>query len=279
MSWTRQWGCCFHLVSLHLPPFSYGPDVEDPASGPATPGLSHPELRQSPFLSISALQWGLKLPWQAPRGTQPQEPKGKSTRPGLETPPLPQACPAVWEVPGAPWLYHQEGSLSAGRGRGRARATPARSVLHCLRPAAHHLPTSRCAPGGPVLTCPFPSAALTRTPPRGGQMCGLWCWRLLMRSRCLAWPGPAAAAATKGEGGPGREEPGCSWTRGAGGGMRREESPLECKLGWLCLNKDLASLPAASQTGRSAPPGGAAPCTGLQPSLCLLNNLFFFFLL
>lgn len=52
-----------------------------------------------------------------------------------------------------------------------------------------------------------------------------------MRSRCLAWPGPAAAAATKGEGGPGREEPGCSWTRGAGGGMRREESPLECELG------------------------------------------------
>lgn len=62
-----------------------------------------------------------------------------------------------------------------------------------------------------------------------------------MRSRCLAWPGPAAAAATKGEGGPGREEPGCSWTRGAGGGMRREESPLECELGRLCLNKDLAS--------------------------------------
>ena len=63
--------------------------------------------------------------------------------------------------------------------------------------------------------------------------------------------------------------------RGAGGGMRREESPLECELGWLCLNKDLASPPAASQAGRSAPPGGAAPCTGLQPSLRLLNNFFF----
>ena len=65
--------------------------------------------------------------------------------------------------------------------------------------------------------------------------------------------------------------------RGAGGGMRREESPLECELGWLCLNKDLASPPAASQAGRSAPPGGAAPCTGLQPSLRLLNNFFFSF--
>lgn len=121
MSWTRRWGCCFHLVSLHLPPFSYGPDVEDPASGPATPGLSHPELRQSPFLSISALQWGLKLPWQAPRGTQPQAAQGQEHPAWIRAP-----ASQSGRSQGPPGSTTREGaSLPGGGGAGRGPPQPA----------------------------------------------------------------------------------------------------------------------------------------------------------
>lgn len=102
--------------------------------------------------------------------------------------------------------------------------------------------------------------ALVPAAPNEVQMCGR--------------PGPPPAAATKGEGGPGREEPGCSWPRGAvpvvpeeecarKGSRRRKANP-----GWLCLNKD----PASPRAGDPAPPGAAALGTRLQLSLRLLSS-------
>lgn len=136
--------------------------------------------------------------------------------------------PSAWEGLSGPLSVRPVRALPCWLLEARA-GLPGRAPSAASRPPTSHFQMPRSAPGGPVLTCPFPSAALPRASLRGGQMCRLWCRRPLTRSRCAAWPGPVAA--TKGEGGPGREEPGCSWTRPCRGGMRWEGFPLECELG------------------------------------------------
>lgn len=91
-----------------------------------------------------------------------------------------------------------------------------------------------------------------------------------MRSRCLPGPGPtAAAAATKGEGGPGRVQLDAAVLEEECAGM---DSHWNASSGYLCLNKGLAS----PQAGGPAFLGAAARWTRLQLSLNpFLSNFFF----
>lgn len=104
----------------------------------------------------------------------------------------------------------------AGAGRGAGHPSPRCTVLSAAsRPPPSHVQmrSGRPCPDVPLpLCCPDAHSAARR------QMCGLWCWRLLMRSRCLALGlGRRLQRLPKArrpwEGG---AQPGCSWTRGAG---------------------------------------------------------------
>lgn len=226
------------------------------------------------------MQWGLKLPWQAPLGNSaPGRPRARARdHPAWIRAPAspPGLSGSVWEVTGAPWLYQRRGSVSARRGRGGARATsPQCTVLSAAsRPPPSHVQmrSGRPCPDVPLpLCCPDAHSAARRpdvralvpAAPNEVQMFG------------LARAGGGGGYQRRGrpwEGGAGLQLDARCWRRNAPGRI-----PAGMRARWLCLNKDLASPPAASQAGRSAPPGGAAPCTGLQPSLRLLNNFFFFF--
>ena len=175
------------------------------------------------------MQWGLKLPWQAPRGTQPQAPKGKSTRPGLEPPPLPQACSAVWEVPGAPLALPPGRELlcRAGAERGAGHPSPQCTALSAAsRPPPSHVQmrSGRPCPDVPLpLCCPDAHSAARRpdvralvlAAPNEVQMFG------------LAWAGGGGGYQRRGrpwEGGAGLQLDARCWRRNAPGripaGMR-----------------------------------------------------------
>lgn len=153
------------------------PNVEDPASQPASPRLGHPKPGQALILSFLLCRGSRSYP-PFPILAGPPDPAGGRER-----------APCTASRGPAPPLRLPPPSLGGVRGPGSPRPGrallccwrrpgPAWLAVHCLRPAAHQLPTSRCLGarrGGPVLTCPFPSSALPRASPRGGQMCRLWC--------------------------------------------------------------------------------------------------------
>lgn len=198
------------------------------ASTSLGPRLGQHKPRHSPSLSILSLLHILKpsfvLQAGRPPGPNPripcgQEHRGAAQKPCLFSRPPHLSLGGLWGL-GIP---RQRGRCSAGQ--------PCRQSTVCGQPpTTSPLPdaSARSAPGGPVLTCPFPFAALLRTPPRGGQMCRLWSWRPLMRSRCAS--GPRAHGSGCGYQRRGRPWEGAAG-RGGAGGMRWDGFPLECELG------------------------------------------------
>lgn len=188
------------------------PNVEDPASQPASPRLGHPKPGQALILSFLLCRGSRSYP-PFPILAGPPDPAGGRERAPCTAsrgpaPPLPLPPPQPGRRQGAWVSPAREGAALL---LAEARASLAGSALSAAsRPPASHFQMPRSAPGRPCPDVPLPlrcpAASFAERRPDVPALVR----RRLTRSRCAAWPGPVAA--TKGEGGPGREEPGCSWT-------------------------------------------------------------------
>lgn len=188
--------------------------------GSATTSLD--TLGSRPFLLCSVFKLPVvphpgRLPRPSPWRPRGQEHRVWSPVPCLSSRPTPFSLGGLWGL-----------GLPCQRGRCSARLLgpgPALPAVHCLRPAAHRLPTSRCfcaerawrpCPDVPLpLCCPAAHSvlrqpdvpALVLAAPNEVQMP-----RGSYQRRGRPWEGSAGRG-------------------GAGGGMRWDGFPLECELG------------------------------------------------